>query len=126
MHLPLPLTFSNFFCLMCANPLTLVCCPFFFSFFRFFMILCGRSTGGRPPRNPRNLNDQNAVVLYCRPQWFVSFFFFFYFLSLFLNNNLSMTEFRILLQIFFDLVRQINRRTPENPPKKNKKKCTIL
>merc|ERR1719337_198240 len=28
--------------------------------------------------------------------------------------------------IFFDLVRQINRRTPENPVKKNKKKCVIV
>ena len=30
------------------------------------------------------------------------------------------------LQIFFDLVHQINRRTPENPVRKNKKKCVIL
>jgi len=28
--------------------------------------------------------------------------------------------------IFFDLVRQINRRTPEHPPKPDKRKCAIL
>jgi len=28
--------------------------------------------------------------------------------------------------IFFDLVRQVNRRTPDNPVKKSKKKCVIL
>merc|ERR1712020_514258 len=28
--------------------------------------------------------------------------------------------------IFYDLVRQINKRTPENPPKKKKRRCIIL
>jgi len=28
--------------------------------------------------------------------------------------------------IFFDLVRQVNRRTPDNPVKKSKKRCVIV
>lgn len=31
-----------------------------------------------------------------------------------------------LFQIFDDLVRQVNRKTPENPVKKDKKKCNIV
>ncbi len=36
------------------------------------------------------------------------------------------TNLNLIPQIFFDLVRQINRRTPENPQGKKKKKCVLL
>merc|ERR1712029_470617 len=39
---------------------------------------------------------------------------------------LLVVGFLIHYQLFFDLVRQINKRTPENPPNKKKKCCALL
>jgi len=41
--------------------------------------------------------------------------------------NLLLLLLQIMLKwIFFDLVRQVNRRTPDKVEKKSKKKCVIL
>ena len=92
------------------------------------MILCAKSTRGLQQRRPRNREDHAAqppaalVADYVKMGWFHFFLSYCAFFVCF-NSHQMLFSF---LQIFFDLVRQVNRRTPDKVEKKSKKKCVIL
>ena len=92
-----------------------LCCLFFF-FFRSFMILCDRSTDVLPPRNPRNLNDQNVVVLFCG----LSIFSFYTEILVFLVAC-AKSRFLTLFFPFSDFLRSCPANQPTNAGKSTEK-----
>ena len=62
----------------------------------------------------------------CQYYWILLILLVLFAVDVDISRDINFEIYIHFFQIFYDLVRQINRQTPENPVKKTEKKCNIF